>query len=674
MKNIYSLFFVLINFVFAQIVTAQTQPQAYAWSGGTGIFVSPGPEFIGSGKAVKKFLIERKEITNENWSFVDSLTAPENFEEFYSRIQKFSDIFSAFDTPSEEELGAVFSAAREYGTLDSLKFWGAMPAVRTALGVMYFDGTAEKNKTYHYRFIKIRNDNSEGESIQTNNISFPQKAELGKPRLTEKFGNENIVYCKWLMLGEKTPANLQVFKRENKNGIFARADAIIGIAGKEDSVFVFVQDSSVYSNMVYEYYIQPYDLYFNAGAISDTAVIGAYTFYGIAAPQNFAVNDADSVYGIMLSWDPSVNPLTRSVQIYRSVNFDSGFDLLAEVPAAEKTFLDQSVEPMRKYFYYLILKGPLDEVSSKSVRAFGFAMDKTPPKPPRGFSLKPVPSGVELNWENDDPFIKGFYVYRNDGVNDSLRLISSLLYSPDSIFSYTDSAKGLSGRHNYLYAVKAENTSHIQGLFSDTLSVRPGIKSDPPAPFNLIASAGSGTVNLYWEDMRTFDDFLNGYYLLRREKKSGGQTFTDYKTIGDTLLPENNNHFTDAEIEPETEYEYAVQSVDIFGNKSAMSKPASARLAVPAPPSPAGLFVSSNSGKIVMEWSPLDETDITEYKIYRYQRGTEAISLGSVKFGEGETFTDSNIKKNELYFYFVTAVNSLGKESRPSEEIGVRAE
>jgi hypothetical protein len=60
----------------------------------------------------------------------------------------------------------------------------------------------------------------------------------------------------------------------------------------------------------------------------------------------------------------------RAVEIWRSEDYDSGYKLIATAAATDSVYYDQSVEPVKGYYYQIKLNGVYDR-SFESVRVSG---------------------------------------------------------------------------------------------------------------------------------------------------------------------------------------------------------------------------------------------------------------------------------------------------------------
>jgi len=115
-----------------------------------------------------------------------------------------------------------------------------------------------------------------------------------------------------------------------------------------------------------------------------------------------------------------------------------------------------------------------------------------------------------------------------------------------------------------------------------------------------------------------------------------------------------------------TRYHIGVSMVDMLGLESEIVEKSAVPLNVPLPPS--GLTVSSTTSGPMLQWVPNREMDIKGYNVYR--KAAREMSYGLLKFvlHPDTVFTDST-KPRDSWSYFVTALDSSGNGSTPSDTL-----
>jgi hypothetical protein len=102
---------------------------------------------------------------------------------------------------------------------------------------------------------------------------------------------------------------------------------------------------------------------------------------------------------------------------------------------------------------------------------------------------------------------------------------------------------------------------------------------------------------------------------------------------------------------------------------------------VMAPPNVTNLSASPSGSSVLLNWSPVDLTIVTDYDVYRFT-GTDPIAAASSANGivylgavpaPLTSFTDTTASSGTRYTYFVAAVSEFNNESGPSDFITVVA-
>ncbi len=89
------------------------------------------------------------------------------------------------------------------------------------------------------------------------------------------------------------------------------------------------------------------------------------------------------------------------------------------------------------------------------------------------------------------------------------------------------------------------------------------------------------------------------------------------------------------------------------------------------PPSPPqGLYVYfAGDGMVILVWQNNKESDLSFYKIYR---GTDSVSFSFIGQATENIFTDKGLDYDTTYYYYITAVDNSGNESKPSAIVSAK--
>ena len=660
MKHLKLIFGILLLNGFFLLSFSQTKIAEW---GKAGIFIKLTDDLnlIKSGK----FEIVRKNGTSEN--ILGKTSTPKNKTEFEKRLKYFIRFLPDFNLPHKKMIERLWNSFKSNNTIDSLYFWGTTPVVKLSLGVMFLDTTATRDKIYSYKVGYLSTKKGKQIEQKINNVKYIGKADIGKV----SFDNSQL-QSNYLLLTfsakPKYPSAVQVYRREGTNGAFEKIHPVVGLSSGAGNLKIIIIDSTISIGSVYQYFVTPVNIFNLEGKNSDTTLCAAYDFTKAFLPSDFKAESSDSLRGIKLTWSPVTFPFVKSIVIERSNIFDSLFTQIAEISNTKNMFVDYNAEPMKKYYYRIKLVGLLNEETHYSARIFGMYEDKIPPLPPFELKAKALKNGVRLSWVSLEPYIKGFYVYRNNGVNNKLQVSSKLIQGGDSLIVYQDTSSGLKAGYTYMYSVIAENTSHVQSSFSDTVYVRTLIKEKLIPPTNLQAVLEPNGVQLYWDDMREINKTVIGFFIYK-EEISNNKNHTKPVKLDTLLFPESNNYF-DNRITKGMSYKYFVQSVGLNESLSKLSSGIIVKPKIIKPLAPANISAVSTKNGILLKWDkPLDET-IKKFTLFRYERGNKPIKLSSFKYMDNNSYLDKTVKKGKLYFYYMISVNSDGIKSKMSNEVG----
>jgi hypothetical protein len=185
----------------------------------------------------------------------------------------------------------------------------------------------------------------------------------------------------------------------------------------------------------------------------------------------------------------------------------------------------------------------------------------------------------------------------------------------------------------------------------------------PPVPTNLsISQIGNGSVTLTWNAVSDTD--LHGYNVYWQ-----GDAVLDTLKANRRFITTNTIILND--LNYETEYSFAVTSIDASGNESALSVSRNGtpyNTTPPLPPTGIDLVAENiDFSKITLYWAENTEPDIAHYNVYRALSLSDADSdLAPLATVSETSYIDIAIEAGVSYYYWVKAVDRGGKESNAS--------
>ena len=242
--------------------------------------------------------------------------------------------------------------------------------------------------------------------------------------------------------------------------------------------------------------------------------------------------------------------------------------------------------------------------------------------------------------------------------------------------SYTDTLE-LAGEPTRLrYAVRYVNASNQRAVFSNFLLIEPAARLAQP-PTNLAAQESETALTLGWNAPAANIDGstpvnLLGYNLYRIQ--TGAQEAAAV-LVNNTLI--NGTSFADKNFRFGVEYRYFVRAVSLgTGGQQVESLDSNLVAVTPRdvyPPSaPTAITIAAAPGRLSLFFPANPERDVAGYNIYR---STDAdlpknrwTKLNSELLTR-TTFQDEKVESGRKYYYYLTAVDTAGNTSAPSEVV-----
>lgn len=227
------------------------------------------------------------------------------------------------------------------------------------------------------------------------------------------------------------------------------------------------------------------------------------------------------------------------------------------------------------------------------------------------------------------------------------------------------------------YAVQALNANHRAGALSNQVQVSSAVTLPPPEGFS--ADLTKDGVLLTWKTLppQPENQPVRHVYRVYRQQEGG----TSDTIVGEVPLSNSEQgQIQDHSFDWEKTYRYRATVVTVVqaqGHPEAQvegedtpSVQVSTHDVFP-PAVPSGLqAVFSGVGQqpfIDLIWSPITDSDLAGYNMYRHEEGSPPSKINSEPI-KAPAFRDPNVQSGRTYFYTVTSVDVRGNESAPSEE------
>ncbi len=226
------------------------------------------------------------------------------------------------------------------------------------------------------------------------------------------------------------------------------------------------------------------------------------------------------------------------------------------------------------------------------------------------------------------------------------------------------------------YAVRFVNAAGQSAAFSNFLLIEPAAKVAEP-PTNVRGELSESAITINWEAPKTNIDGstpvnLLGYNVYRA---TAAQPEVSQKPINQELIA--TTKYQDRSFKFGQRYTYVVRTVSLgtegkpvesLNSKSVLAEPVD----IYPPSAPGQISPAASPGKISLFWPANPEPDVAGYTIYRStdpnlpkDRWTKLTATLYLR----TTFTDENVEAGKTYYYYLTATDTSGMVSPPSEVV-----
>lgn len=653
----------ILSFIFLHTAFAQQKP--IVKNAANGIFIFCGKNIPAS----LHYKIERKLVGESDFNFVDETYIPSNINAFKGKLIQWNATCPFYEQATSEKMEKAFALFQSYNSIDSVFYFNSVPLYLYASGNAFLDVNVEEGKSYIY---KITYGN---ESKIVDAITFKKEALKVKAKLNSKIVLGSNVQLKWFVkqVDKNNPPHVaKAFRSDNLQTPLKEIDALCGFQYKNDSLFAILYDTLIDRNFYYSYCIKMYDKFGNESAMSDTVSL-LNKFENTVPVIHVYAKSNPSKRGIDLSWNFKNAPGVRSIDIYKSLNFDNGFQLIHSANSTDTMFTDIDVKPIISYYYYIQING-LFEKGNKSATVSGMLKTAIEPASPQHVKAKQSEGGIELSWQRLDPSTRGYYVFR--GLNyhpRSMQQVSSLLITDSIRVNFVDTSNLDFGKV-YSYCIKAVSVDYTIGKASDTAGVAyMKLKNDFDfsAPSSVWVKQLGNVAKIVWQ-RDTTNLMITSYELLRREfKNDKDEKLATWNVISDDTKLKNHSSFIDSTVKILTKYEYAVKAK----YATQFSEPSVAtqfEMAYEKPSAPAALQAFYTGNSILIRWEKLETKNVKAIKIFRTEDGNTDKLIKTINSNE-DSFNDKNITIGKEYDYYLIIEDTNGVESVKSGAVNILA-
>ena len=595
-----------------------------------------------------------------------------DLQRFLSK-ERISELQQLLRLPSADAVAAYFAAHPSPG---NYPFVYNLIETRQALGHVWLDEAVEEGELYVYQVNRVTKTGATEDwgfaitQSKAGNYTLPYY----KPRLSSLETSDSAVQLIWKMpvpegLYQTIPVppsvaaddTGRVFRRillsplsiranvflQDRNGFVqaAKLSPVVN-ATKDTVVFTYVKPCVPEEKL--SAFLVTEDEVYNAGIASDTAL--AYAVAQKSVPLVYGIRTKDVLNGVRLSWDalPS-KPYLTGIHIGR-YNSSDVYDSVATLLPTDTSFIDYQLAVGQTYRYKVkaLFLPQLNVEQAVPAEGVGTFTVFNRPLPPANLTVEDRAGNPFLKWDvSNDPSYYGSFVYRGTSPTDL-----SVVAGPIRNGEFLDTAKNITGRSEYYYAVLNQNLREDTSVYSNIVRIVPSKKINTTIPTAIDFYYVNGVLRISWNDVRAMDNAIEAFVV---QRKTAAQK--NFATITPTAVI--NNYTEDSSLQEGVLYEYRVAALSYKGDTTAYSLPH--RYQVPA-----------KAVGITVSWPPVLVAGRKGYTIYRREAGSKNFVKLSFVPGDVFSYTDKNITDGKVYVYRLAVVQEDGREGPQGTSLSLR--
>jgi titin len=367
----------------------------------------------------------------------------------------------------------------------------------------------------------------------------------------------------------------------------------------------------------------------------------------LSAPTGADVQRVANGMGIKVKWT-GLDPVATHYQVLRTTNPLMRAPVIHEGPHTDTSWVDEDVDPNKKYYYYLRAVKTGTESEDKDISSQSSAGSiTTPPEAPTSQVAQSSGRTITVSWAHSGNCSQ-FHVWsKPTSVTDPV--MPAMLPSTQRSYTITDAEYG-----KWMVDMAAWGEG---GYSPDTPVLDVWVLTTPSAPLAVVG--GATTVNLTWG---TPDANATTVRILR--SVSAGP-FASLSTVASGVTS-----FADTTCLAGTMYAYKLQAVrgDDVSELSPASTSVTTSAALAAPATPTGLTATGQSPMAVgLTWTDNADNE-TSYHVFRRDGAALAFVQVSPDLPAGTmSWQDTSVAASSLYTYTVKAHNAAGDSGSSNE-------
>ncbi|MFA6400141.1 MAG: FISUMP domain-containing protein [Salinivirgaceae bacterium] len=391
-------------------------------------------------------------------------------------------------------------------------------------------------------------------------------------------------------------------------------------------------------------------------ALSESEMLAQYCVGGWPAPNTPSGLTTKAGNGqALLLWNQNQEPDFLKYRIYMGT--DSVTMILKDSSSVSIADTSKLMQGLTNNIPYYFRVTAMDTNRLESVKSYAVKVIPNEfPAAPKNLTAQSGNGQVTLKWnQNTEPDFLKYRIYvGSDSVTMELKDSTSVSLADTSIV-----ISGLTNNLRYYFRITSMDNLRSESEPSNAVEAIPN--AAPEAPANLLAVSGNHQITLTWSQ-NSESDFLK--YMIYMGSDSVTMILNDSTSASNTDVTKTITGLTNNAV-----YYFRVSAIDTLNLESGTSNTAKA-IPNAAPAAPINLTASVSLCGVSLKWQQNTESDFLKYLIYM---GTEATVLELIDSSK-TSITDTmkivtGLNSNSLYYFRVTAMDTLRLESEPSNTV-----
>jgi fibronectin type 3 domain-containing protein len=458
----------------------------------------------------------------------------------------------------------------------------------------------------------------------------------------------NFPSVTWSVIQLPDTIPYKVYRAPHKSENFTQIATIRNRFTRGDTLFVIMTDTTLTEKGIWQYYIK---IITPEGRTLNSEVMMAHNLGYIPPPRvvNLVTSPTPGQKAISLTWDIRNPETVVSQAIYRSYQFDNGYELINTLPSTAREYTDPVARANEPWFYFILIQDYFG-YQPPSVRVHGISDYAEQPIPPQDFSATRNDIYISFTWRKVGDNIFNYRLYRRFNQTGRFFPTSAPFFIPGQLVQVMDTLEIANNITHIEYYATAISDGYVESTPGDTvLIVFPENEMVTPPPVLDHVSDASGTVTLLWPVPE--NNAVAGYNIYRRTEEGISEKLNDE--------PLRENFFRDTTLSHSENITYQVESLNSIGKPSILRT----ETTVFRQSQIIQLVVSCRNVRngIQLEWVPLENNNIEKLNIYRQKDDQEApVLLTTVENSKGN-YTDTQTEKETSYIYIFIAETKDGR-------------